>query len=212
MANTQHAHKEDDSNVTTVHGATDADIKAWCEAAKARKYRVHPENDPAAMPYGYGSEMIFPLPAPVGFAALHPGFRPIAFQAIAQMMVNRIGQTQDGNVSAKIAACLATGDGSPGAQTNDAFDTAYRDRIAELVEAKLGDYTKDENGAELRGEALKLAKATRDRIMFASANSENNKAKYFEATVKAAVARGTDKSTSGKAKRVAKATTGGMDL
>ena len=208
MANTQPAHNEPHGNVEPIKADPyAADVTAWCEAAKARKYRVHED-----MPYGYGSEMIFPLPAPIGFAALHPGFRPIAFQALAQMMVNRIGQTQDGNVSEKIAACLATGDGSPGAQSNDAFDAAYRDHIASLVESKLGPYTKGEDGAELKGDALKAAKAKRDGIIDASANSASNNAKYFETSVKAAVARGIAKPASGKSKRVAKVATGGIDF
>lgn len=207
MANTQHNAPQHDDKVTQVHGASEADVKAWCEAATTRKYRVHDN-----MPYSYGSEMIFPLPAPVGFASLNPGVRPLVFQAVAQFVTNRIGQTQDGNVAAKIAACLATGDGMPGAQTNDAFDSAYRDHIADLVESKLGEYTKGEDGKPLTGDALKAAKAKRDGIIDASANSENNKSKYFETSVKAAVERGMDKPTSGKAKRVAKAATGGLDL
>jgi hypothetical protein len=210
MANTQRA--ASDHEPSLAGAAPDfepslADSKAWADAAVARKYHVHD-----GIPYSYGSGMIFPLPAPAGFAAFHPGVRPLVFQAVAQFVTNRIGQTQDGNVSAKIAACLATGEGMPGAQTNDAFDAAYRDYIAELVEAKLGDYSKDENGAELKGEALKVAKLKRDGIIDASANSPANNEKYFRLAVEAAVARGKAKPTSGKAKRTSKATTAGLEL
>ncbi len=199
MAQTQaHAHAHTDVEDTNV-GPSAADVAAWCEAAKARKYCVH-EN----IPYSYGSEMVFPLPAPVGFAALNASVRPLVFQSVAQFVTNRIGQIQDGNVAEKIAACLATGAGMPSAHDNNAFDSAYYDHIAALIENKLGAYNVDANGNELKGDALKAAKAKRDAQIIANASHAATRAKHYDNAVKMAVERGRNKPSSGKAKRTAK--------
>lgn len=184
-----------------------ADQTAWCEAAAARKYRVH-----EGRVYSYGSGMIFELPAIVGFSHILPSVRPLVFQAVAQFATNRIGQTQDGDVNAKVGAVLLNGQGMPGAQSNDAFDSCYVDHIASLVEAQLGKHT-HKDGVELKGDALKAAKDARDKIIEASAAKEANRTKHFAASVKAASERAKNVVASGK-KRVAKTadTTAAMDL
>lgn len=186
---------------------TSADQLAWCAAATARKYRVH-----EGRVFSYGSGMIFELPAPTGFAALNPSVAPMVFQSVAQFVTNRIGQNGDGNVQEKIANILHDGSGTPGAQTNDAFDAAYVDHIEDLITTKLGPHT-HKDGVELKGDDLKTAKASRDKLVADSAARDANREKYWTVSIANAVERAKNVPASGKAKRgSAKSSGGGLEL
>jgi hypothetical protein len=198
MAQTQ-TQTHENAPVPAPNGTDNTDQTAWCEAAKIRKYRT---ND--GVVYGYGSGIIVPVPAPKGFAAIEPLVQPFVFQAIMQMVMNRVVQNADGDVASKVAAVLTNGQGTPGVQSNDAFDAAYLAHIEALVEAKLGKYT-HRDGVELKGDALKTAKLARDKIVASNAEHGPTKEKHFLSSVKAAIEAGRNVPVTKEKKRVAKA-------
>lgn len=199
MAQTQ-THTNAPAPVPNGGTETSADQVAWCKAAEARKYRVHDNQV-----WCFGSGLVVPVPAPRGFAAIEPLVAPFIFQGVMQQIRYRIMQNGDGDVTAKVAMLMANGQGTPNAQNNDAFEECYNEQIGALLEAKYGKHT-HKDGVELKGDALKAAKAARDKLLVDSAARPANRDKYFTASVKAAADAARNVPVVGK-KRTTKTTT-----
>ena len=162
-----------------------ADQAAWNSAARARKFRVH---DNVVWIFHDGA--LAPLPAIEGFAGLSEKARGLVFQAVAQFLRYRVGQTLSGNSLSGALAKAIAGD-VPDAKSNDAFEDAYAYGVERRVTLKLGELPAlpEKPTAE---EAAAAKKAAEDRKATVAASIENtqNRAKLFDACVSEAIARG----------------------
>lgn len=187
MAQTQTHNAPHTETAPAPQNGVDADSAAWCRDATLRKYRV--EN---GVVYVYSQGKIAPVPAPKGWAGLDSLVSPFLFQSAMQMVSNRILQNGEGNVHETIANIMTNGRGTPSAQSNDAFDACYYDHIAALIEGLKGKLPKDASDED--------KKARRALI---EGNLENNHAKHFVASVKAALERGKSVPTTEKKRKPA---------
>lgn len=112
-----------------VDGEINADQTAWNAAAVARKFRV----DGGKVWHYTSGGMLFPIPAPQGFAALSAAVQPLFFQAVAQFIGARIGQNAEGNIADAVVKAM-TGGEIPRANDNDAYEAVYTLEIASRME------------------------------------------------------------------------------
>lgn len=144
----------------------------WNEAAKRRNFRVH---DGAPMIEKDGA--VAPSHAPTSLDEV--------FHAVQEYRRNRIGGSLNGTALATAVAKAASGEGLPNPKSNDAFDSVYRDRIGELVDAAKG---WDDAALKAMSAADKLA---RNDLIAASCADSDNREKYYDTTVREAIELGT---------------------
>jgi hypothetical protein len=147
---------------------TQAELNA---ALKARGFRIHEG-------YAYGEQdgALFKIVAPTSPLAVAHGY--------AEFVRNRVVANRNGVSPESAAAAAASGTVLPNAKSNDAFDSVYRDRIAELTDAAKG---WDDAAIKAMTAAEKLE---RNKLIESNAASEKNKAKYYDATIRAALEAG----------------------
>ncbi len=184
MAQTAHVTVHDGGPIDiTAAPFAAADLAAWLAAAKARKFRVD-ENQV----WVYTDGRLLPVPPLAGFASLPELVQPFVFHATMQFGAYRIGQTAEGEITTAIANAFGKGE-IPPAKTNDAYDAAYSDGIAALIEAKLG---------ALPDNATKEAKAERRTQIEDTCAAQMDK--RFDSLVAAAKANTTRPTTEKKRK------------
>lgn len=154
-------------------GGIPADQAAWNSAARARKFRVH---DNVVWIFNDGA--LAPLPAIEGFAGLSEKSRGLVFQAVAQFLRYRVGQTLSGDSLSGALAKAISGD-VPDAKSNDAFEDAYAADIERRVTEKLGELPKDASTED---------KAKRRTVLEATA--EKYRGQLFDEAVASAIAAG----------------------
>lgn len=153
-------------------------------AALARRgFRVH-----EGFAYGEQNGVLFPIVAPTtpdGMA-----------HAYAEFLRNRIVANRNG-VSAVDASRAAANGTLPSAKSNDAFDSVYGAKIADLVDSVKG---WDADAVKKMTAEEKLARA---KLIESSASDADNRAKYYDATVKAALEDGLNAAPQRETKRKA---------
>ncbi len=124
MAQTQHnaPHVVSDSGNGALFTETE-----WHAAAESRKYKV---DDGQVWLHSDGR--LFPMPLP-NFA--NPAVKALVFQALAQFVGTRIGQTAEGDVAKAVRAALIDGE-IPRANSNDAYEAIYLAEIAARMEKR----------------------------------------------------------------------------
>jgi hypothetical protein len=141
------------------------------KALAARGFRIH-----EGFAYGEQDGALFRIVAPTSPLAIAHGY--------AEFLRNRVVSNRNGVSPEAAAIGAANGTSVPNAKSNDAFDSVYWDRIAELTDAKKG----------WTAEAIKAMsaeqKAERIAIIKSNCASDANKAKFYDATVREAMTAG----------------------
>lgn len=202
MAQTHNAtHDAGAASKGSPNGSASPDQAAWLAECKAIKCRTD-----AGETWAYSGGKLFTVPSPAGFADMPAPTRRLVAMMAMQFLPTRVGQNATGDVSVEIAK--AVNDPATYFSTQkdkDAFEAAYGDGIADLVDAAKGwsDPTKPLSKEE---------KAARAELISKSAERQGNRDKYFQPMVTAAIEAG--RNVTGKEKkRVAKvASDGGMEL
>ena len=172
----------------TVVSDTSADTEAWKVACVARKYELRD-----GLPVCGGGGLLFTVPAIPGFASLPESVRPGLAQAWLQYVTNRVGQTAEGNV--QDAVNKATTDGAvPGANSNNALERHFLNRVAERVAEVIGD---------LPEKATKEQKDEREAVVLQTA--AKFRAERYDLYIGEGFANAKTRPVTDKKKRVAKA-------
>jgi hypothetical protein len=167
------------------------------KALAARGFRVHD-----GFAYAEYDGALFRIVAPTSPLAAAHGY--------AEFIRNRVVANRNGVSPEAAAAGAADGSAVPNAKSNDAFDTVYRDRIAELVDAAKGwdDETIKKMTKEQRAERTKLI----DASAFSGSNAPKNREKYYDETVKEALEAGKAAGAKRDTKRRASSTKESIEL
>lgn len=172
MAQTQH------ENVQHIDRNSGINAESWAKALAARNFRVY-----NGVPMIEKDGALAPLPVPnLG----NPVVLALIGHAWAEYCRNRIGGSLNGvSLVDAIARVSADGSGAPNAKSNNAFDSIYADRIAELLDAAKG-WNVDSMTKEQRAERTKLI----DSYGFTGSAAAANKTKHYDAAVKAGLEMG----------------------
>lgn len=198
MANTTQAAPE--ASQSAPNGSASPDQTAWLAECLAIKCRTD-----AGEVWAYSGGKLFTVPSPAGFAAMPASTRRLFAMMAMQFLPTRVGQNASGDISAEIAKAVSDPSTFFSTQKDkDAFESAYGDGIADLVDRA--------KGWDDLSKLSKEDRTARAALIAASADKPVNRDKHFQPMVTAAIEAG--RSVSGKEKRKAAkpAGDGGLDL
>jgi hypothetical protein len=149
--------------------------EAWAAAAQRRNFRVHD-----GMPVVEKEGAVAKLLAPTSLDEI--------FHAVAEYRRNRIGGSLNGVSLQAALDKAASGEGLPSPKSNDAFDSVYADKIAELVDAAKG-WTPEVVSKMTKEQRMERTKVI-DSSAFTGDKAALNRQKYYNAAVQEALTAG----------------------
>ena len=159
-----------------IDNTVNADTAAWLAECAAIKCHIHDNSV-----WAYSGGRLFRVAPIPGFAALPVNSRRLVASMAMQYLPTRVGQTGTGDLSAEIEKAITAPDKYFSLRDKNAFEAAFEDRIADLVDTAKGWDVEN---------LSKEQKAERAEIIKASADRPANREKHFQAAVDDAIAAG----------------------
>ncbi len=200
MTNATHTNEQRASKAPQAPNGASPDQAAWLAECFAIKCRTD-----AGEVWAYSGGKLFTVPAPAGFGDMPATSRRLFAMMAMQFLPTRVGQNATGDISAEIAKAV----NDPASyfttqKDKDAFEAAYYDGIADLVDRAKG-------WADLSS-LSKEDRAARATLIAASADKPINRDKYFQPMVTAAIESGRNVTGKEKKRPTKAASDAGLDL